>query len=199
MSDFHETASTKHGRALVLKQDLDFERLMVESGRRGSHDSRRSRTSSLSSSPYCGPNSESPVSWIDDGDSDVDVMSLTSPGLSSPDSSPRSSLTFECSSTSENRECETRTSTSNDTLLTEESDERSTSCKTVVTEDHDSDVATKVSESLSDDADGEEGKDKMTARKVVRIQVRQEIPRIWKLEKPLPQTPIEIAPGILAV
>lgn len=125
MSDFHETGSSRNGRALVIKHDLDFERLMVESDRRGSHCTSWPGTSSLSSSPCCAPRSESHETWIDDVDSDTDVMSLTSPGLSSPDSSPRSSLTFETSNP-ELRETGSRTSTSNETLMTEGSGETKT-------------------------------------------------------------------------
>ena len=123
-------------------------------------------------------------------------MSLSSPGLCSPDSSPRSSLTYETSNP-ELREIEPRASTSNETLMTEGSGETGTSNETLATKR--SDMATKAAEELVDIADGEEEKDELTPRKVVRIEVRHEIPRIWKLEKPLPQIPFEIAPGMLAV
>jgi hypothetical protein len=83
-------------------------------------------------------------------------------------------------STPEPRENPSRTS--NNTLVTEESD-----------------VATKVEEQSSDDIECEDVAEEMTPRKVTRVKIRHEIPRIWELEKPLSKLPVEIAPGILAV
>ena len=202
MGDFNETRCVRNGRALVTKNDLDFNTLMAESSRRGSHNSSfstkshdmyLSRESSISSRFLSALRLDSDTSANEDieGESDMDIMSLTSPGLSSPDSSPRSSLAYEPSfagfeaSTPEPAEVqqmrETPSRTSNETLVTEASD-----------------AATKVDEERLRKEEEDVG-DEMTPRNVVRMEIRHEIPRIWVLEKPLPKMPVEIAPGILAV
>jgi hypothetical protein len=178
MADFHEERCSRNGRALVIRNDLDFDRLMVEGGRRASHDTSSSRYNSLLSRSFVVLRSDTEGSSDEDVESDLDIMSLISPGLSSPDCSPRSSLSSETSA-SEARDIPSRMSS-----------------KTLVTEG--SAVGAKVEGRDFDDADKDELAD-LTPGKVSRIKVRHEIPRIWQLEKPLPKMPVEIAPGILAV